>query len=67
MIAASVGCDEIQGAMRSVTVVVGHILVEDPFEMPPSEDQRPVQAFSPERPDETFRVRVASALERASR
>lgn len=49
-----VGCDEGQGALRSVAVVVLDVLVQDGFEMTASEDEHPVQAFSSKGPDETF-------------
>lgn len=44
--------------MRAVVVVVRDVFVQNGFEVPASDDEYPVQAFSPEGTDESFRVRV---------
>lgn len=44
--------------MWAVTVVVVDVLAQNGFEVPSSEDEHPVQAFSPEGADEALGVRV---------
>ena len=44
--------------VRSPAVVVLAIRPERPIEMAPTEDQRPVEALSPDRLDHPFRVGV---------
>src|ERR1017187_10333134 len=44
--------------MRTPPIVVLHVLPKDSLKMTMAEDEDPVEAFSPNRPDPTFRVGI---------
>lgn len=58
-----VGRSQVDPAVRPIHVVVGDVFAEGPFEMRPTEDERPVKAFTSEGADPSFgeRVRFRSA------
>jgi hypothetical protein len=49
---------ELQASVRSLVVVVAHVLIEDPLKMAGPPDQHPVQALLPDRPHPALGERI---------
>jgi len=49
---------EVEGTMRPPAVVVVGIRPKRPIEVPPTEDERPIQALGPDRRDDPFGVGI---------
>ena len=54
-----VGSSETKASMRSLGVVVLDVLTEHSLEVPPAEDERPIEALGPDRPDPALREGVS--------